>query len=604
MNIRKYIIIGIFLFVALALIVKLFYIQVTDSSYKLSAENNAFRRLTQFPARGMIFDRNGKLLVLNDASYDLKYVPNQSTPFDTTALCKILRLSLKEFRLILSTAKKTQYQAATVSKQMSKADYALLQESMYKFPGFYVETRTLRTYPDVTAAHLLGYVGEINKAEIKDDIYYQQGDYVGISGIERSYEKYLRGKKGIKIQVVDVFNEVKGSYKDGKFDTAAVVGKNITTTLDAELQKYGELLMSNKMGAIVALEPETGEILVLISSPTYDPNLFVGQKRSENFKILASDPTKPLFNRALKALYPPGSTSKPANALIALQEGVITTNSVFISNFGYNAGSHFVKDHVGGAVNFTRAIQSSSNAYFCYVFKAILTDHKFNTVEERYDNWREHLHKFGLGVKLGTDLSFEKKGLVYPSSYFDRAYGFGKWNYNTIISMSIGQGELGFTPLQIANMTAALANRGYYITPHIVKAITDEQIDPKFTQKHYVGIDAHYFPPVIDAMQLVIEAGTATIARVEGMAICGKTGTAQNPHGEDHSIFIAFAPKENPQIAIAVYIENAGFGSTWAAPIASLMIEKYLTGKITRQWLEDRMVNGSIPIPQEKKQKN
>jgi penicillin-binding protein 2 len=604
LNYGKYIISGIFIFVALSLITKLFYIQVTDSNYKLSAENNAFRRVTQFPARGMIFDRKGKLLVFNEATYDLKCVPNQMSAFDTIALCRILKLSQPEFELELINAGKTPYQPITVAKQMTKEDYALLQESMYKFPGFYFETRTLRKYPEALAAHMLGYVGEINQNEIGIDPYYKPGDYIGISGIEKSYEQYLRGKKGVKIQVVDVFNEVKGSYKNGKFDTAAVVGKNITTTLDADLQKYAEQLMQNKTGAVVALEPSTGEILVLVSSPTYDPNLFVGQKRSENFKILAADETKPLFNRAIKALYPPGSTSKPANALIALQEGVITTKTVFFSNFGYNSGSHIVKDHVGGSVDFTRAIQSSSNAYFCNVFKAVLTDHKFNTVEERYENWREHLHKFGLGVKLGTDLSFEKKGLIYPATYFDRWYGEGKWNHNTIISLAIGQGELGFTPLQIANMTAAIANRGYFITPHIVKSITGEQIDPKFTVKHYVGIDAQYFPPVIEAMQLVVDAGTATNAHLDGIEICGKTGTAQNPHGEDHSIFIAFAPKENPKIVIAVYVENAGFGSTWAAPIASLMIERYLTGQMTRPWLEERILNGVIVVPKDKVKKH
>ena len=594
MNNKKNIIYFIIIISIIAFIIKLFYIQVADSSYKLSAENNAFRRVTQFPARGMIFDRNGKLLVFNQASYDLRCVPNTLGSFDTVAFCKLLRIEKKTLIKQLNEGKKNKYLPLVILKQISKEDYSHLQESLYKFPGFYVESRTLRNYPSSIAAHLLGYVGEVDKSDILENPYYKSGDYIGISGIEKTYEEYLRGTKGIKILIVDVNNQEKGSYKNGLYDTAAIVGKNIMTTLDADIQEYGERLMINKIGSIVAIEPSSGEILALISSPGYDPNLLVGQKRSSTYNELLNNPLKPLFNRALKALYPPGSTFKPVSALIAMQEGLITNKTVYNFPGGYNAGSHTVKDHLSGAVEFYKSIASSSNAYYCYVFKEILTDKKYETVEQRYENWKNHLATFGLGVVLGTDLAYEKKGLIYPASYFDKIYGVGKWTHNTVISLAIGQGELGFTPLQIANMTAAIANQGYYITPHIVKEITNEKINPSLLQKHYTRIDKKYFPDVIDAMEMVLISGTARIAFLDKIAICGKTGTAQNPHGEDHSIFIAFAPKENPKIAIAVYIENAGFGSTWAAPIASLMIEKYLTDSISRPWLEERMFNGNL----------
>ncbi len=594
MNLQRYILSTFFILVGLAFIIKLFYIQVADPSYKLSAKNNAFRHVTQYPARGMIFDRNGKLLVFNQASYDLKAVYKDIKPFDTAELCRLLEIDKATLLKQLKLAKQTKYLPAVISKQISKRKYAVLQEGLYKFPGFYVETRTLRKYMQPIAAHVLGYVGEVNKKKIKKEPYYRSGDYIGISGIERSYEQELRGKKGVKILVVDVHNREKGSYKGGEYDTAAVVGRNLVTTLDADLQKFGEFLMQNKLGSIVAIEPATGEILALVSAPSYNPNLLIGKQRSKNYRILANDKLKPLFNRAIKAQYPPGSTMKPVSALIALQEGVITENTVFVSNFGYNTGSHVVKDHIGGPVNFIMSIQHSSNAYYCNVFKKTLTDRKFHSISKAYGNWKKHLHSFGLGIKLGTDLAYEKKGLVYPASYFDRYYGKAHWNHNTVISLSIGQGELGFTPLQIANMTATVANRGYYITPHIIKEITGGVIAPQYSIKHYTKINKKYFEPTIEGMRQVILAGTARSAYIEGIDICGKTGTAQNPHGKDHSIFIAFAPRENPKIAIAVYVENAGYGSTWAAPIASLMIEKYLTDSISRPFVQKRIAEANL----------
>ena len=595
---KKNIIWIIVIVTGLIFIINLYAIQISDSSYKLSAENNAFRYVTQYPARGMIFDRNGKLLVFNEASYDLKVVPERTREFDTVLLCQLLDVR-KEY-LVKTLKEANRQQPVVILKQISKKRYAALQEFLYRFPGFYVETRTLRKYPERTAAHLLGYVREVSKTEIKKNPYYKQGDYVGKSGIEKSYEEKLRGKKGVNILVVDVHNSVKGNYKNGKYDTAAVVGKNLTTTLDAELQAYAELLLQNKTGSVVAIEPKTGEILTLASSPTYDPNLFVGEKSSANYNILLNDPLLPLFNRALKSKYPPGSTFKCVSALIALQERVITPSTVFVCN-GYSTGSHYVKDHVSGAIDLITSIQLSSNAYYCYVFKNILSDDKYNSVSGAYENWKKHLYSFGLGVKLGTDLAYEDEGLIYPASYFDRYYGKDRWNHNTVISLAIGQGELGFTPLQIANMTATIANRGYYITPHIIKKISDDTINPLFLQKNYTKIEQQFFEPVIQGMEMVVKAGTARSAYCDGLDICGKTGTAQNPHGDDHSIFIAFAPRNDPKIAIAVYVENAGFGSTWAAPIASLMIEKYLTDTIKRPDVEKRIVEGNLLKPKNTK---
>lgn len=590
MKIKIFAISSIIVLSAIVFIGKLYYIQVMNVDYKLSAENNAFRHITQYPARGVIFDRDGRLLVYNEASYDLKAIPNRVGQFDTTLLCKLLNLDIEEVRKTLSEGN---HLPVLIAKQISPKEYAVFQEYLYRFPGFYAEKRTLRKYPDSTAAHMLGYVGEVDRKEIDKAPYYRSGDYIGKSGVEKTYEEYLRGKKGVKIFVVDVHNRIQGSYRNGKYDTLAVAGKNIKTTLDAELQKYGETLMQNKIGSVVAIEPASGEILALISSPTYDPNLFVGQKLAKNYNKVANRPNKPLYNRALKALYPPGSTFKPVSALIGLQEDVIQPNTVFVVN-GYNTGSHIVHDHVSGAVGLIRSIQLSSNAYYCHVFRKIITDKKFGAADKAYENWKKRLHNFGLGVKLGTDLAYESKGLIYPASYFDRFYGKGRWNHNTVISLSIGQGELGFTPLQMANMTAAIANRGYYIVPHIVKEIDSAEINKLYTVKQHTGIEEQHFEPVITGMEKVVNAGTARAAYHPDISICGKTGTAQNPHGDDHSIFIAFAPKDNPEIAITVYVENAGYGSTWAAPIASLMIEKYLTDSISRPYLEKRMLDGNL----------
>lgn len=593
---KKHIIIGIVILGCLIYIIRLFQIQVINTSYQLSAENNSRRHITQYPARGLIYDRDKKLLVFNEAAYDLIVIPQQVSAFDTIGLSKLVEVQPEFIKSQIEKAKKySRYKPSVLVSQISAIAYAKLQEKLYKYPGFSVQTRTLRKYPEKVAAHVLGYVGEVNDNIIKNDIYYKSGDYVGISGIEKAYEKKLRGNKGIKIYLVDVHNRIQGSYKDGKYDSLPRVGKNIITTIDFELQKYGELLMQNKKGSIVVIEPATGEILALVTSPTYNPNLLVGRVRSKNFVLLKQDQLKPLFNRALMAQYPPGSTFKLINALIGLQEEVITLNSTFTCVGGYHVGRFTLGCHHNGSIGFLYSIQSSCNAYYCNVYRRILDNKKYANISEAYTNWRNHLLSFGIGRKLDSDLSLEGKGFVPTSDYFDRFYGKGRWKSLMLISMSIGQGELGLTPFQMANMTAIIANRGYYYIPHIVKEIEGgDQIDSRFLQKHYTTVDQHYYEPVVDGMELVVKAGTGTGARVKGIDICGKTGTAENPHGDNHSIFTAFAPKYNPRIAVSVYVENAGYGSTYAAPIASLIIEKYLNDSISRPFVEQRIINADL----------
>lgn len=593
---KKHIVLLLVTLVCLVYIGRLFYIQVVNTNYKNSAANNSRRYVTQYPARGLIYDRNGELLVFNEVAYDLKVIPRQINNLDTSLFCKILDIEKDQLINELTKAKKySKYKPSVIIKQIPAKRYAILQEFLYRFPGFYVQTRTIRKYPEKIAAHVLGYVGEVNERTIKKNPYYEQGDYIGVSGIERSYEKNLRGKKGSKIYLVDVHNRIQGSYQDGALDTAARAGDNITTTIHAGLQAYGELLMQNKKGSIVAIEPETGEILALVTSPSYDPNLLVGRIRSKNYKQLATNKYKPLFNRALMAQYPPGSTFKTVNALIGLQEEVITTESVFTCAGGYHVGTFTVGCHHGGAINFVYSIQGSCNAYYCHVFRRILDDRKYGSVDKAYVNWRNHLSKFGLGRKLNSDLPMDSKGFIPDTAYFNRYYGYKRWKSLMLISMAIGQGELGLTPFQMANMTAILANRGYYRIPHVVKAINGENaIAPRFKKVNFTDIDPKHFTKVVDAMELVVKAGTAMSAQINGISVCGKTGTAENPHGKDHSIFIAFAPKENPKIALSVYVENGGFGSTWAAPIASLMIEKYLTDSISRPIMEKQMLDANL----------
>lgn len=597
---RKYFIIALVIVAALILVSRLFYIQIINKTYRVSAANNALRPVTQYPARGLIYDRNGQLIVYNQAAYDLLVIPVQTSAFDTARFNQILGITMDDFRARMKAAVSYSRRAPSVFiKMISSETYAVLQEELYRFPGFYVQARTLRKYTRPVASHLLGYVGEVDNKLLARDRYYRSGDYIGVSGIEKSYEEHLRGKKGVNIFLVDVHNNIKGSYAEGRYDTVAVPGTNLWSTIDLTLQEYGEKLMQNKTGSIVAIEPSTGEILTLVSSPSYDPSLLVGRIRSENFSILQADTVKPLFDRALMASYPPGSTFKIMNGLIGLQESVIRPASLFSCSNGYHAGSLTVGCHSHRSpLNLPEAVAMSCNAWFCNAFRNILENPKYGSVQDAFDKWREYLVAFGFGNKLGIDLPNELSGFIPGRSYYDRYYGKDRWKALTVISLAIGQGEIGATPLQMANMATVIANRGSFYIPHIIKKIGDDgSPSPLYTQKYITGISPENFEPVIEGMEGAVNGGegsTARGARLDSIIICGKTGTAQNPHGKDHSIFVAFAPKDNPQIAIAVYVENAGFGSTFAAPIASLLIEKYLTGDIKRKYLENHVLNTVI----------
>jgi len=598
-NARRYIITGLFLAVFLVIIGRLFFIQIIDSSYKVSAENNSQRILTQYPARGLIFDRNGKLIVSNQAAYDVMVNPSQMREFDTVSLCNILGISIEQARRSIDSAYSySRYQPSEFLRQISGADYAVLEEQLYKYPGFFVQARTLRKYHTHGSSHLLGYVGEVDRSAIKSDSYYKMGDYIGISGLEKAYEEELRGKKGQEIYLVDVRGRVKGPFQNGKFDKQAEFGHNLVSTIDLDLQEYGEKLMRNMRGSIVAIDPSTGEILALVSSPGYDPALLVGRVRNSNYVILAHDTIKPLFNRALMAKYPPGSTFKVMNALVGLQEGVLTPDTRFSCHMGILIGGMFKKCHNHASpLNMSQSIQNSCNSYYFQAFYKIIANPQYRHASDAYNAWRRYVISFGFGQILGSDLPNELSGFIPEESYYNRYYGKNGWNGYTIISLGIGQGELGITPLQMANYVAIIANRGYYYIPHSVKEIQGEPLDKKYRERHFVAIDTSNFGPVIEGMRGAVNgpgSGTALIAALPNITICGKTGTAQNPHGNDHSIFIAFAPMDHPKIALSVYVENGGFGATYAAPIASLMIEKYLTDTITRPWLEEHLLNANL----------
>jgi penicillin-binding protein 2 len=588
---RKYVIMALIVLASLALIIKLFRIQVVEDSYRLSADNNVLRYITQYPARGLILDRNGKMLVSNQAAYDIMVVPTQTSKLDTLEFCNTLGISKDIYKERLKAAINYSRRAPSVFlKQVSAETYARFQEKMFMYPGFYVQARTLRKYTKPIASHILGYVSEVDENILKKEPYYKSGDYIGKSGIEESYENEIRGEKGIKIFLVDVYSRLKGSYEGGRRDSDAVQGKNIISSIDMDLQEYGEYLMQNKSGSIVAIEPKTGEVLALVSSPNYDPGLLVGRIRSENFSKLQADTLEPLFNRALMASYPPGSTFKPLNGLIGLQENVISPSTMFYCNNGYLSVACHIHE---SPLDLTGAIKNSCNAYFCQVFRRVLENPEYLSLPAAYAKWKNYISEFGFGSTLGTDFVNELPGFIPAGTYYDRYYGKNKWKALNIISLSIGQGEVGTTPLQMANMTAAIANRGFYISPHIVRSVGDPPVtEPRFTAKHKIDIDSINFEYIINGMdQAVNGGGTGAVAALNDIVICGKTGTAQNPHGEDHSVFIAFAPKYNPEIAIAVYVENAGFGATYAAPVASLMIEKYIKGQISNKGLEDYIIN-------------
>jgi penicillin-binding protein 2 len=598
---RKYLIISIFVLVGLIFLIRLFFLQVVDTTYKEFATSNVLRKVVQYPARGLVYDRNGELLVYNKAAYDLLVTPREVKEFDTLRFCGLLDITIDEFRLRLKEARDySPFKPSVIVKQISPEKYAVLQEQLYKVRGFYVQSRTLREYPRPMAAHLLGYVGEVTRDMIDANPYYQSGDYIGISGIERAYENELRGKKGMKYYMVDVHNRIQGSYLHGEADTTAQIGKNLISSIDADLQEYAELLLKNKRGSVVAIEPSTGEILVFANTPDYNPNLLVGRQRGANYMELVANPVKPLYNRALMAQYPPGSTFKMANALVALQEGVITPKTQYYCAHGYYSGSFRVGCHHDQSFDLVPSISRSCNTYYVYIFRAILENRKYRDIREAYNAWREYMLNLGFGRTLETDFVHELKGLVPTSDYYERfVFRGSRWRALPIVSLSIGQGELGITPLQLANHAATLANRGHYYIPHMVKEIEGYEIHPRFTQPVFAGIDRQHYDLVIDGMEQAMESGTGAMSRIPGISVCGKTGTAQNPHGADHSVFMAFAPRDNPQIAISVYIENGIWGSTYAAPIASLIVEKYLNDSISpnRAWLESNMLKANLMNP-------
>ncbi len=578
----------IFIVVAVLFVVRLASLQLFSKEYRTLAEQQALRNETQYPARGLVYDRNGKLLVYNEAVYDLMVIPRMTKGIDTAAFCRTVGITRDDFDKRMTKARKySTYSPSVFMKQVSKEEYGRWQNQLYKFPGFYISQRTLRVYDKPIAAHVLGYVGEVNDNDLKNDTYYKQGDYIGKSGLERHYEELLRGEKGKKVIHVDVHNREIGSYQHGQQDIAAEEGHNLYTTLDADLQEYAEKLMHNKRGCIVAIEPSSGEVLALVSAPCYDPNLLVGRVRGKNYTMLSQDISKPLFNRALQAQYPPGSIFKVAQAMVGLQMEVIQPHTGFPCDKS-KVGCH---GHPS-ARNVQEAIKMSCNPYFYFVYGRIIQQGKYSNhfEDSRYGLtvWDEYMYRFGFGQRLDIDLPNVAKGNIPDTSYYNRWYRRNGWTFRTIYSNSIGQGEVQVVPLQMANLACIVANGGYYYTPHVLRYYGEDSTKiEKYYERHETGIDAKWFKIAQRGMYDVVHGagGTAHRAKIDDIAVCGKTGTAQNK-GVDHSVFISFAPMENPQIAVAVYVENAGAGGVWAAPIASLVIEKYIKGEVKRKEFE------------------
>ena len=590
---------------ALILIGRLFVIQILDDSYKIDASNNSMVYSTIYPTRGIIYDRNGKILVGNRVAYDILVTPKEVTEFDTLALGEALGVPADFIRDKMAEYHKNRrrigYQSVVMLKQLPPETYMRFAELSFKFPGFRGQPRSIRQYPYNAGGNLLGYVSEVDSRYIESHHgEYKAGDYAGMTGIEATCEKYLKGEKGYKIYLRDSRNRIESSYRDGEMDKEAIPGKDIVTTIDAELQHYGQTLMQNKVGSLVAIEPSTGEILALISSPGIDVDVLADI--GSHYNRILSDPLKPMFNRAVQASYPPGSVFKLVNALIGLQEGVVTPQTEYPCHRGYRYGNRKMGCHDHRSpLDMKESIMMSCNAYYCYVLRSILENPEYGSVSQALAKWDEYVSGFGFGRKLGSDFPSELGGDIPDPELYDSMYGKGRWKATNIISLSIGQGEIGCTPLHLANLCAIMANRGFYYIPHIIKSSEGVEIDPKYTRRNYTMVDTSYFPAVVEGMYMAVNAGfgsgaTASIAAVEGLDICGKTGTAQNPHGDDNSVFICFAPKDNPKIAVAAYIEHGSFGARWAAPIASLLTEKYLIRNIddSRKELEKRMIEGVL----------
>lgn len=593
-NALRFILIGVGLIIG----ARLFYLQVMSDELKTRADGNALRYMVQHPPRGEVYDRNGEFLVQSKESYDLVVIPRDVEPFDTSRFADILGVG-KE--LLLSELKKasaySRRSPSVIFKQLPKDVKLKLEEKRVK--GFYTQYRTVRTYPRKLAGNLLGYVGEVNDRMIKGNPYYKMGDYIGMSGIEQAYEEDLRGRKGVKVEMIDAHGVPQGSYMNGQRDTMAEPGRAIVATLDARLQALAEELMRGKIGSVVAIEPSTGEILVMASTPSYDPDLLVGRQRGNNYMEMVRDARKPLFNRAVMAYYPPGSTFKVVNGLLGMEYGVAKETDIHSCHGGYPYGRGVACHPHNPNLDMAGAVQNSCNAYFCYVFRDLLDHGGKKNFKLNYNKWREGVMSFGFGRKLNSDFLGELRGLVPTVESYDKTYR-GSWNSLTVLSLSIGQGEIGATPLQMANLAAIVANRGHYYIPHVVRSVAGrDSIDSRFYEKNYTAVKSEYFNSVVDGMYRAVHegGGTAQIARVEGLDICGKTGTAQNSQGANHSTFMCFAPRDNPKITVSVYVEHGGYGASVAAPIASMIVEQYLTDTVKRVDLRKRIGEIEVNYP-------
>ena len=587
---RRFVIAGAATLIVVVYTIRLFTLQITSDYYKKSADSNAFLKKIEYPSRGNIFDRQGKLMVYNQPSYDIMVVMNEvKDRLDTMEFCQTLGITKEEFNRRMATMKDrnknpgySRFTQQLFISQLSDKDFSLFQEKMFRFPGFYVQKRSVRQYQFPIAAHVLGDVAEVSPADIEEDEYYQPGDYIGKLGIERYYEKQLRGVKGIQILLRDAHGRIQGRYQNGALDQRAQPGKDLTLGIDMELQKLGERLMEGKIGSIVAIEPSTGEVLCMVSSPSYDPRLMVGRQRSKNHRLLSQDVWKPLLNRSIMGLYPPGSTFKTSQGLTFLSEGVITPTTQYPCGHGFNFRGLHVGCHGHAApLPLVPALSTSCNGFFCWGLYYMINQNisKYGSVQKAMDTWRDYMVSMGFGYKLGIDLPGEKRGLIPNSQFYDKAYK-GSWNGLTVISISIGQGEVLLTPLQIANLGATIANRGYYYVPHVVRKVQGEPLDTLFTRRHYTKADRTAYDYVVQGMRSSALGGTCHELAKYDFVACGKTGTAQN-RGHDHSVFMGFAPMDKPQIAVAVYVENGGWGATYGVPIGGLIMEQYIKGKLS-----------------------
>ena len=602
---RRFVIAGVATFIVIVYIIRLFTLQLMSDDYKKNADSNAFLKKIAYPSRGVIKDRNGKLLVYNQPSYDIMVVMNEAkNHLDTLKFCEALGITREEFdermEAIKDRSKNPGYSRFTEQmfmSQLSDHDFSVLQEKMFRFPGFYVQKRSIRQYEYPYAAHVLGDVAEVSPSDIEEDDYYQSGDYIGKLGVERYYEKYLRGEKGVQILLRDAHGRIQGSYKDGELDRPPVPGKNLTLGIDIDLQALGERLLEGKIGSIVAIEPKTGEVLCMVSSPTYDPRMMVGRQRSKSHIELSRNSWKPLLNRSIMGQYPPGSTFKTTQALTFMSEGIITAQTAYPCYHGFVYKGLRVGCHGHGSpLPLVPALSTSCNGYFCWgLYHMMGNRQKYPTVQVAMDKWRDYMVSMGFGYRLGIDLPGERRGLIPNAMFYDKAYK-GSWNGLTIISISIGQGEVNATPLQIANLGATIANRGYFITPHVVKKIEDNKLDTLYTNRRYTMASRQAYEAVVQGMRSAALGGTChELAKYDFMA-CGKTGTAQN-RGHDHSVFMGFAPMDDPKIAVAVYVENGGWGATYGVPIGGLIMEKYLHGELSEaskakaQEIQDKRIN-------------